>query len=58
MMGQVIDLGLEQLTFGGFEFEAMHPQAVKNASHPLEMLCRHLRVDDHIIQVDEAVGEV
>ena len=58
MMGQVIDLCLEQLTFGGLEFEAMHPQAVKNNSHPLKMLRRRLRVDDHIIQVDEAVGEV
>ena len=58
MVGQVVDLGLEQLAFGGLEFEAMHPQVVKNNSHPLEMLGRHLRIDDHIIQVDEAVCEV
>ena len=58
MMGQVIDLCLEQLAFGGLEFEAMRPQAVKNDSHPLKMLRRHFRIDDHIIQVDEAVGEV
>ena len=36
----------------------MRPQVVKNDSHPLEMLGRRLGVDDHIIQVDEAVGEV
>ena len=58
MMGQVVDLGLEQLAFGGLEFEAVCPQAVKNDSHPLEMLGRCLGIDDHIIQVDEAVGEV
>ena len=38
MMGQVVDLGFEQLAFGGLEFEAVHPQVVKNDSHPLEML--------------------
>ena len=47
-----------QKKHAGLEFEAMHPQAVKNNSHPLEMLRRRLGVDDHIIQVDEAVGEV
>ena len=58
MVGQVVDLGLEQFALGGLEFEAVHPQAVKNNSHPLEMLGRHLGIDDHIIQVDEAVGEI
>ena len=58
MMGQVVDLGLEQLAFGGLEFEAVRPQVVKNHSHPLEILSRRLGIDDHIIQVDETVGEV
>ena len=31
---------------------------VEHDSHPLEMFSRHLGVDDHIIQVDEAVGQI
>ena len=58
MVGQIVDLHLKQLTFGGIQLEAMHPQVVKDYPHPLEMFCMHLGVDDHIIQVDETVGQV
>ena len=33
-------------------------EAIEDLSHSLQMFFRHLRENYHVIQIDEAVGEV
>ena len=58
MMGQLIDLCFEHITFGWLQFEAMLMKVVKNYMHPFQMFFFCLREDYYIIKVDEAIGEI
>ena len=58
MMNQMVDLGFEHLALGWLQLEAVFSEAIKDHSHYLQMLFRHLRENYHVIQIDEAIGEV
>ena len=58
MVSQIIDLRLKHITLRWLQFEAVFSKVIKDHPHSLEMLLRHLRENYHIIQVDEAIGEV
>ena len=57
MMSQIIDLRFKHLALGWLQLEAVLSKVIKDHLHSL-MLFRHLRENYHIIQVDEAIGEV
>ena len=46
------------MALGWLQLETVFSEAIKNHSHSLQMLFRHLRENYHVIQVDEAIGEV
>ena len=58
MVSQIVDLGFKHITLGWLQLEAMFSEVIKDHSHSLQMLFRHLRENYHVIQVDEAIGEV
>ena len=58
MVSQIIDLGLKHIALGWLQLEAVFSEAIEDHMHSLKMLFRHLRENYHIIQVDEAIGEV
>ena len=58
VMGQIINLGLEHLTFGRFQLKTMFSESVKNYTHPFQVLLLSFGENYHIIQVDEAIGEI
>ena len=58
MMSQIVDLGFKHITLGRLQLEAVLSKAIKYNSHSLQMLFRHLRENYHVIQIDEAIGEV
>ena len=58
MMSQIVDLLLEHITLRWLQLEAMFSEAIEDHSHSVQMLLRHLRENCHIIQIDEAIGEV
>ena len=58
MVSQIVDLGLKHITLGWLQLEAMFSEVIEDHSHSLQMLFRHLRENYHVIQVDEAIGEV
>ena len=58
MVSQIVDLGFEYLTLGWLQLEAMFSEMIEDHSYSLQMLFGHLRENYHVIQVDEAIGEV
>ena len=58
VMGQIVNLGLEHLTFGWFQLETMFPKSVKNYTHPFQVFFLCLRENYYIIQVDEAISDI
>ena len=58
MVSQIVDLGFKHLTLGWLQLEAMFSEVIEDHSHSLQMLFRCLRENYHIVQVDEAIGEV
>ena len=58
MVSQIVDLGFKHLTLGRLQLQAVFSEVIEDHSHSLQMLFRHLRENYHIIQVDEAIGEV
>ena len=58
MVSQIVDLGFKHIALGQLQLEAMFSEVIKDHSHSLQMLFRHLRENYHVIQVDEAIGEV
>ena len=58
MVSQIVDLGFKHLTLGRLQLEAVFSEAIKDHPHSMQMLFRHLRENYHIIQIDEAIGEV
>ena len=58
MVSQIVDRGFKHIALGWLQLEAMFLEAIKDHSHSLQMLFRHLRENYHVIQVDEAIGEV
>ena len=58
MVSQIVDLGFEHLTLGWLQLEAVFSEAIKDHSHSLQMLLGRLGENYHVIQVDEAIGEV
>ena len=58
MVSQIIDLRLKHISLRWLQLEAMFSEAVEDHTHSLKMLLRHLRENYHVIQVDEAIGEV
>ena len=58
MVSQIVDLGFKHLTLGQLQLEAVFLEPIKDHSHSLQMLFRHLGENYHVIQVDEAIGEV
>ena len=58
MVSQIVDLRFEHLTLGWLQLEAVFSEAIEDHLHPLQMLFGCLRENYHIIQVDEAIGEV
>ena len=58
MVGQIVDLRLNHIALRWLQLEAMLSQAIKNHTHSLQVLFRHLRENYHIIQIDEAISEV
>ena len=57
MVNQIVDLGFKHIALGWLQLEAVFLEAIKDHSHSLQMLFRHLRENYHVIQVDEAIGE-
>ena len=58
MVSQIIDLGLKHITLRWLQLEAVFLEVIEDHTHSLKMLLRHLRENCHVIQVDEAIGEV
>ena len=58
MVSQIVDLRFKHLALGWLQLEAVFLEVIEDHSHSLQMLFRHLRENYHIIQVDEAIGEV
>ena len=58
MMNQIVGLRFKHLTLGRLQLEAMFSKVIEDHSHSLQMLFRNLRENYHIIQLDEAIGEV
>ena len=58
MVSQIIDLGLKHIALRRLQLEAVFSEVIENHSHSLEMLFWHIGENYHIIQVDEAIGEV
>ena len=58
MVSQIVDLGFKHIALGWFQLEAMFSKVIEDHSHSLQMIFRHLREYFHVIQVDEAIGEV
>ena len=58
MVSQIIDLRLEHIALRWLQLEAVFSEVIEDHTHSLKMLLRHLRENYHIIQVDEAIGEV
>ena len=58
MVSQIVDLRFKHLTLGRLQLEAMFLEAIEDHSHSLQMLFGYLRENYHVIQVDEAIGEV
>ena len=58
MVSQIIDLRLKHIALRWLQLEAMFSEVIEDHMHSLKMLLRHLRENYHIIQVDEAIGEV
>ena len=54
----IIDLGLKHIALRWLQLEAMFSEAIEDHTHSLKMLFRHPRENYHVIQVDEAIGEV
>ena len=49
VMGQIVNLGLEHLTFGRFQLETMFSKSVKNYTHPFQVLLLCLGENYYII---------
>ena len=49
VMGKIVNLGLEHLTFGRFQLETMFLKSVKNYMHPLQVFFLCLRENYYII---------
>ena len=58
VMGQIVNLGLEYLTFGWFQLETMFAKSVKNYTHPFQVLLLCSGENHYVIQVDEAISEI
>ena len=58
MMSQIVDLGFKHLTLRWLQLEAVFSKVIEDHTHSLKMPFGHLRENYHIIQVDEAIGEV
>ena len=58
MMSQVVDLRFKHIALRRLQLEAVFSKAIKDHTHSLKMLFRHLRENYHIIQVDEAIGDI
>ena len=58
MVSQIVDLRFKHIAPGQLQLEAVFSEAIEDHSHSLQMLFRHLRENYHVIQVDEATGEV
>ena len=58
MVSQIIDLGLKHVTLRRLQLETVFSEVIEDHAHSLKMLFRHLRENYHVIQVDEAIGEV
>ena len=58
MMSQIVDLGFKHIALEWLQLEAVLLKVIKYNSHSLQMLFRHLRENYHVIQIDEAIGEV
>ena len=58
MVSQIVDPWFKHITLGQLQLEAMFLEVIEDHSHSLKMLFGHLRENYHIIQVDEAIGEV
>ena len=57
-MCEVCNLILQQVAFGGFEFQVLSLEPVKYDPHAMQMIILILRKGDNIIKVDQAVGEI
>ena len=49
VMGKIVNLGLEHLTFGQFQLETMFSKLVKNHTHPFQVFFLHSRENYYII---------
>ena len=58
MMSQVVDLGFKHIALRRLQLEDVFSKVIEDHTHSLKMLFRHLRENYHIIQVDEAIGEI
>ena len=58
MMSQIVDLRFKHITLRRLQLEAVFSKVIKDHTHSLKMPFQHLRENYHIIQVDEAIGEV
>ena len=58
MVSQIVDLRFKHLALGQLQLEAVFSEVIEDHLHSLQMFFRCLRENYHIIQVDEAIGEV
>ena len=58
MVSQIVDLRFKHLALGWLQLEAVFTEVIEDHSHSMQMLFRHLRENYHVIQIDEAIGEV
>ena len=58
VVSQIVDLGFKHLTLGRLQLEAVFLEVIEDHSHSMQMLFGCLRENYHIIQIDEAIGEV
>ena len=58
MMSQVIDLVLEEFTLGWLGLQVVLPEALENNAQVMQVFLFCLSKDDHVIQVDQTVGQV
>ena len=57
-MSQIVDLRFEHLTLEWLQLEAVFSEVIEDHLHYLQILFGHLGENYHVIQVDEAIGEV
>ena len=58
MVSQIVDLRFKHIALGWLQLEAVFSEVIEDHSHSLQMLFQCLRENYHVIQVDEAIGEV